>query len=1100
MSQAFRNYLLALICLLLIGKHSAQADPVEVYLQEIKPVLQARCYACHGALKQAAGLRLDTAELIRQGTSDGTAIINVAEVGQSELLQRISTDDLSIRMPPEGEPLRADQISAIERWLSAGAAGPPNEEPEADPDRHWAFQTPVRPPVPVVGDPDWNRNPVDAFLAARHQELGLQPQPQQDRRLWLRRVTLDLTGLPPTASELQDFLEDSRPDAYERVVDRLLESPQYGERWGRHFMDLWRYSDWWGLGAEVRNSQKHLWHWRDWIIESLNEDRGYDQMLREMLAADELYPADLDRLRATGFLARQYFKFNRTTWLDGAIEHTSKAFLGLTFNCAKCHDHKYDPISQEDYYHFRAIFEPYQLRTDVVGHELDVERNGIPRAFDCNLTTPTYLHRRGDDRQPDESRAFEPAVPALLSNPGWQLAEVQLPAPAWYPGMQPHVVAAHRAQAMQQVEQAASKLKEARERRLAAAARAAASEAAPAPTLPPELVRDDFSVPRPELWSLTGEGWLYADGQLRQTQPGMERQALRSLQSVPDNFVAEFRYLPTGGNLWKSVGIRFGINDQQQAVLAYLSSVEGGQKAQISYEENGNPVYPPEAAQPRAVALDTPHTIRVLVRDRLINFYADGELAVAYRLPFARQPGALELITFDATAQLLSFSLRKLGDEEQLLEATGQPANDQPWPLEQLLLAEQLATAELTAGEQSLASLEARAAADEARYRNPPADNASQLIAAAVQQQLQAELAKQQAELLAAELAVLQAPADKQPAAREKVTQSQQRVAAATAALAAPPAEYLPFFGSLKTLESNLETEESRRQPFPRTSTGRRSALAHWLTHPDHPLTSRVLVNHVWARHFGSPLVPTVFDFGRKGTPPTHPELLDWLAVEFREHHWSLKHLHRLLTTSQAYRLSSSSLGADEQTLARDPQNTYYWRGNPRRMEAQAVRDSLLALAGQLDRQLGGPSIPVNNAASRRRSLYYVHSHNEHEPFLALFDDANVLECYRRAESIVPQQALALENSQLALEMSRLIVSQLSAPSQTDADFIQAAFTLILCTPPNASEMASCQQALNRWHELLLTTNPGDAAAHQQEARRQLILALLNHNDFVTIR
>ena len=195
------------------------------------------------------------------------------------------------------------------------------------------------------------------------------PQGPAERSLLLRRVYLDLIGLPPTREEMQAFLGDKSPDAYEKVVDRLLASPQYGERWGRHWMDVWRYSDWWGLGAELRNSQKHIWHWRDWIVESLNEDKGYDRMLREMLAADELYPTDPDALRATGFLARHYFIFNRTTWLDETVEHTGKAFLGLTFNCCKCHDHKYDPFSQADYYRFRAIFEPYQIRTDNVPGE-----------------------------------------------------------------------------------------------------------------------------------------------------------------------------------------------------------------------------------------------------------------------------------------------------------------------------------------------------------------------------------------------------------------------------------------------------------------------------------------------------------------------------------------------------------------------------------------------------------------------------------------------------------------------------------------------------------------------------------------------------------
>ena len=182
----------------------------------------------------------------------------------------------------------------------------------------------MRPPLPEVKNAAWVRNPIDAFIAAEHERAGLTPQPRPTSGLLLRRVYLDLIGLPPTRDELRRFLADESPDAYEKVVDRLLASPQYGERWGRHWMDIWRYSDWWGLGAEVRNSQKHIWHWRDWIIESLNADMGYDEMVRQMLAADELYPNDLDKLRATGFLARQYFKFNRTTWLDETVEHTSQ--------------------------------------------------------------------------------------------------------------------------------------------------------------------------------------------------------------------------------------------------------------------------------------------------------------------------------------------------------------------------------------------------------------------------------------------------------------------------------------------------------------------------------------------------------------------------------------------------------------------------------------------------------------------------------------------------------------------------------------------------------------------------------------------------------
>src|SRR5437867_6668233 len=281
--------------------------------------------------------------------------------------------------------MRASLMSCLVLWASAlSLAAADRAEPQA----HWAFRPPARPVVPAVRDAGWAQSPMDAFLRAEQESRGLTPAPPASKAALLRRVTLDLTGLPPTREELASFLKDTADDAYEKVVDRLLASPRHGERWARHWMDVWRYSDWWGLGLEVRNSQKHIWHWRDWIVESLNADKGYDQMLREMLAADELYPDDLDRLRATGYLARQYFIFNRTAWLDETIEHTAKGMLGLTFNCAKCHDHKYDPFSQAEYYKLRALFEPYQIRTEMVPGQLDFEKDGIPRAFDAHLDVP----------------------------------------------------------------------------------------------------------------------------------------------------------------------------------------------------------------------------------------------------------------------------------------------------------------------------------------------------------------------------------------------------------------------------------------------------------------------------------------------------------------------------------------------------------------------------------------------------------------------------------------------------------------------------------------------------------------------------------------
>jgi hypothetical protein len=864
-----------------LGPGRLPADPVD-YLRDIKPVLADKCYHCHGGLQQKSGLRVDTVPLLRKGGEEGPAVIP-GHSDRSPLIRHLTATSGAKRMPPasDGEPLSKKQIALIRAWIDQGAGGPANEKPESDPRDHWAFRPPVRPRLPVLAKTEGVSNPVDAFLAAEWEKHGLTPQPVADRRLLLRRVCLDLVGLPPTSAQIRAFLDDSAPDAYEKLVDRLLASPSYGERWGRHWMDIWRYSDWWGLGQETRNSQRHIWHWRDWIVESLNADKGYDQMVREMLAADELCPDDLDRLRATGYLARSYFIFNRTTWLDEVVEHTAKGFLGLTYNCAKCHDHKYDPIAQKDYYRLRAFFEPYQLRTDLVPGETDFARDGIPRAFDCNLVAPTYLFVRGDDRQPDKSRPLNPGFPRLFAA-RLDIQPVSLPAAAHAPQLRPFVL----------------------------------------------------------------ESYLHA------------------------------------------------ADRQIEATRTHLAQARKG----------------------------------------------------------------------PATTEKARAALR-------------------------------LAEKALTAAELQPALLRARAAADRARFQQPSAADFKELARRAAGLERQAAVVKAEEDVARAEMDMLQAGPPKKAEADKKLVAARTALDAARKALTSGGEAYTSLRGALKTPESNLETEASRAKPFPITSSGRRTALARWITDRRNPLTARVAVNHVWARHMGRPLVPTVFDFGRKGSPPTHPELLDYLAVDFMDHGWSLKHLHRLIVTSRAYQLRSSAAGAPSRTA--DPENRYYWRWNPVRMEAQVLRDSLLCLAGTLVPKMGGPSIPVADESSRRRSLYFVHSHNDNQQFLSLFDDAPVRECYRRSESIVPQQALALANSKLALQAAAGINDRLHEQlgQVSDRDFIGAAFELLLAAAPTAEELAECESALREWQGLL--KGRPDAS---RRARGNLVHALVNHTDFITVR
>lgn len=815
------------------------------YLRDIKPLLKARCYSCHGALKQKAGLRIDTVASMRRGGDGG----DVVGPGGSLLLERVTSGEKDQRMPPEGEGsvLTAEELAKLSAWIAAGAQGVANEEPEPDPRAHWAYQPPQH-----------SSASLDALLSARLKSRGLVPQQPAPLEIWLRRVHLDLTGLPPSPEEVRAFASagnDSVSIAKERVVERLLASPQYGERWARHFMDIWRYCDWYGLDAQLRHSQKHIWHWRDWIVESLNADKGYDRMVIEMLAVDEAAPEDRDNLRATGFLARSYYLFNRTTWLDETIEHTSRALLGVTMQCVKCHDHKYDPIEQADYYRLRAVFEPLHVRLDPWPGEIDFEKNGLPRVFDLHLDRPTYRHRRGDEKNEDQSKVLPPGVPAVL----------------------------------------------------------AFAEFAPSPVTLPRTAS------RPVL-------------------------------------------LP------------FAIQDHLRAAERDLAKVQAD-----------------------------------LEKDN--------------------QPAAAKTL---AAAQSRLAMIRAIAAAEEAREDK---------------------------------ALAAKAAEAEARYKLALAD---------------AELAKREDEFAKAD-------EKKKADAEKKLKAARDALEKARKTAAAPGEKFTPLRASLKAQDGPEESRNADVQTYPESSTGRRLAFARWVADRRNPLTARVLVNHVWLRHFGAPLVADVSDFGRRSPAPLHQDALDMLAVEFMEHGWSHKHLHRLMVLSDAYARSSSNAAADPRTLTADPDNAFLWRMNPRRMESQVVRDSLLQIAGRLDLTIGGPSLDAAAAeGSPRRSLYFTQNANVENRFLATFDNANVLECYRRDESVVPQQALALTNSKLSRECADALAAKLRPLA--DDDFLREAFLAVLSRVPSKAEMETALAGL--------TALGRDSA----RSRGLFLQALLNHNDFVTLR
>ncbi|MDR3636130.1 MAG: PSD1 and planctomycete cytochrome C domain-containing protein [Isosphaeraceae bacterium] len=1094
---------LALVLTVLAGSSSWAFGAEVDYLREVKPILRARCVACHGALRQKGGLRLDAAPLIRKGATSGPVVVP----GQSDesRLVEVLRGDGSLRMPPEAEgaALSEKEVALVAAWVDQGAKAP--EEPiPGDPRDHWAFRPPAHTTVPAGKGPGSVGNPIDAFLAVERARHGIALNPPADRATLLRRVFLDLVGLPPTRGELHAFLADNAPDAYERVVDRLLADPRHGERWGRHWMDIWRYSDPFGLGEEYRYSQRHIWHWRDWIIEALNADKGYDRMIVEMLAGDEVAPAEPDILRATGYLARNWYKFNRNAWLQDTVEHTAAGFLGITLRCARCHDHKYDPLSQRDYYRFRAVFEPHDVRIERLSAQPDVKLDGIPRAFDAKPAEPTYLFVRGDDRSPDKDHPLSPAVPAALG--GTLAIEPVQFTPRDY--AQALELAADDALRQARAEIQAADAAVAKARVAADAARGLCDRflddpkpPLPSVAVPAVYVQDDFVKARPETWKALSGQWVWENGKLAQKSRA-PFVTLATLNNHPSDLLGRLRFRTTGGGI-TSVGFSFDVVGATSWQAVYTYCQPGNSAVQAFHRTGGTEVYPPQGIVPIPLTLNEEINLDFAVRGTLLNVWVNGRLAIAYRLPTARQAGVFALWNHDATSEFSEVRLVALPKHVTLAESPGD-ARPSPFSAPFALTKDDarraaercegavgFADAKRSAALQALKAVELRIAAERAKYSEPPDARASMLALAAARAERKAAVGRAVADWL---------PFERDPSpnkADPKRVAAEQTLTAAKASAANEDPSYTPL--------ARLD---------PATSTGRRLALARWIAGRNNPLTARVAVNHVWLRHFGNPLVPTVANFGLNGKPPTHPLLLDWLAVRFMEDGWSLKRLHRLIVTSEAYRLSSRV-----PTQPVDPENRYFGRMKPRRMEGELVRDSLLAVAGALDPTPGGPILDEKQGqVILRRSLYFRFNTEYKMLLLDQFDPASPTECYERHESVIPQQALALTNSALALNQARRLARRLADTLANEPQglspttFVTAAFEQVLTRAPTGDERARCERFLRDQARLLeqpahLTPFPAGpdtvaapATDPSQRARENLIHVLFNHNDFVTVR
>lgn len=1183
------------LLLLLTSRTAICGDETAVdYIRDVKPILHERCYACHGALKQEAGLRLDTAKLTMLGSDNG-AVIVARDVSHSMMIERITATDDNVRMPPEGKPLTTEQIRVITRWIESGATSPENETPEQDPRQHWAFQKPVRPAMPQSSSAG-AENPIDAFIGAQRAAVGIAAMPPTDKATLLRRVYLDLIGLPPSADELQVFLDDTSSTAYEHVVDRLLESPQHGERWARHWMDVWRYSDWYGRRSvpDVMNSYPMIWRWRDWIVRSLNEDKPYNQMVIEMLAADELAPADEQNIVATGYLVRSWFKWNYETWKKDLVEHTGKAFLGLTLNCCQCHDHKYDPLAHEEYFRFRAFFEPLELRHDRVSGESDpgpFEKyiyaksygpisSGMVRVFDEYLDAETYMFSKGDSRLRIEGKPpVTPGAPAVLGGDQLQISQIVLPITAAYPGMKESLKAEERGKRQADLAAAETALLEARN-----------SLSAEPPELRDELIAAEAALKTARddaIRLLTEEGGIATSLALEGTQSlvldaKVGRRALShtlpGLDSLSENATVSFlvQIVKDGHtNLQLALDIAQGstggfVAFENGTVKTYtpggfsefiagtydLSKGQNRFKVQMQLDLPQNQFlltvtsltdnvviveavpaalngWKPQANGKRGLFLDCrPGTEAIY--DALIFAQPDGTnlLAFDFEAPVHMEgQEVVDSIATPGTAPWMATGFCQAPATSKVVSALSlNPAVQvavvrlsaarQALRIPTLRIA--AAEAKVAATEQQLRSLEQRIEADTTRYATGLLSEDKQadpvvktLIHAACRCEREAAVAAATANLASADVAI--ASAEVKVAEAGKLS-DQAAIDVASKELQAAQQKRTAAANELNSATANLSKElgeySALSPKYPQVTSGRRAVLAQWIASRDNPLTARVAANHIWLRHFGQALVQTTHDFGRNGSKPTHPELLDWLACELMESDWSMKHMHRLIVTSQTYQLTSmlprSAGDTVEQiasSIAADPDNKTYWRFPAARMQAEVVRDSLLEIAGELDKTMGGHEIDHKQGmVSHRRSIYFAHHGEEKMEFLELFDAANPCDCYKRTSSVQPQQALALTNSELTKTLSRQLAKRLwtqvnASTEDFNSRFVRLAFLQVLNCEPIEAELAASLTFLEQQASRLTPTD-GTAPTTDpvERSRENLIHALMNHNDFVTVR
>ncbi|MFM8288199.1 MAG: DUF1553 domain-containing protein, partial [Planctomycetaceae bacterium] len=957
------------------GPVPQKTQPVD-FLFQIRPILSEHCYACHGPDDggRKAGLRLDVPEAFDKPLESGESLVTAGQPDESELLRRMVSPEEGEIMPPPAtkNPLSATQIELVRRWISEGANRPPKA--------HWAFNPPSLPTLPAetdvtvvpggqpVSPASGPSNPIDLFIAARRAKLGVPGAPEADRAALLRRLTLDLTGLPPTAAEIDDFQNDAAADAYERQVNRLLASPRLGERMAHDWLDLARYADTFGYQSDV---ERDMSPWRDWVISAFNRNLAFDQFASWQIAGDLLPGASTEQRLATAFN-----RLHRQTNEGGSIEaefraeyvadrvHTfGTAFLGLTLECSRCHDHKFDPIRQRDYYSLAAFFN-------------NIDESGLYSHFTRAVPTPTLLlyppgeetrhqqlTQRVVDAEVELARRMAAGMLEAGPLPAGGRVVVQRPQPTdRFPldrggaGVHANAVATDRPAALVDDPQVVpgwrgDALEFSGDNQVQLKGVGVFSRVDPFSfsvwIRPRERVERAVILHRSRAWTDSGSrGYELI---LDQGRPSFSL-----VHFYPGNAVHVQADQPLPLDQWSHLAVTYDGSSRAAGLRLYL---------------NGNPL------------------MVTVIRDRLIR-------DIGHRSEWGDDTGGVELT--------LAGRFRDAGFRHGQLD-------------------------ELQVFSRELTGLEVRRLAD-------PADSPEQ---PATPTEWQAHYAARHWGPVQAAVRDL---ASRRAAENDLVTRVRELMVMHE--LPTRRATHVLFRGAYDQPREAVEPQTPEGiLGFPAEFPRNRAGLAAWLTDPRNPLTARVVVNRIWRQHFGRGLVATAEDFGNQGALPTHPELLDWLAVWLRTNDWDLKGLMRLIVTSQAYRQSSR---ATADALQADPDNTWFTRGPRHRLSAEQIRDSALAAAGLLSGRLGGTSSrpyqpaglweeagtgksyqPDKGEGLYRRSLYTFWRRTAPPPTMLTFDATSREICTAKRETTAtPLQSLVLLTAPQFVEAARVLAKR----------------------------------------------------------------------------